>query len=310
MSNITASMVKELRDLSGAGMMDCKSALNENGGDIDAAVDWLSTKGLAKAAKKSGRVAAEGLVGVASQGVTGSVVEVNSETDFVARNDIFQAMVKDISSLAVSASGAHEDLLGAEYPGAGKSVEDHVTEMVGTIGENMTVRRSAQLSVSEGVVASYVHSQVADGLGKIGVLVALESSGDTDKLNALGKQLAMHVAATSPLAATVEELDPEDIERERAVLVAEAKESGKPDEIIDKMVDGRIRKFYEEVVLESQFFVIDGETRIAKVLEEAAGDVGGAIKLKGFVRFELGQGVDKGEEADFAAEVAAAVSGE
>ena len=274
MSNITASMVKELRDLSGAGMMDCKSALNENGGDIDAAVDWLRTKGLAKAAKKSGRVAAEGLVGVASQGVTGSVVEVNSETDFVARNDIFQAMVKDISSLAVSTSGAHEDLLGAEYPGAGKSVEDHVTEMVGTIGENMTVRRSAQLSVSEGVVASYVHSQVAEGLGKIGVLVALESSGDTDKLNALGK------------------------------------ESGKPDEIIDKMVDGRIRKFYEEVVLESQVFVIDGETRIAKVLEEAAGDVGGAIKLKGFVRFELGQGVDKGEEADFAAEVAAAVSGE
>jgi len=310
MSNITASMVKELRDLSGAGMMDCKSALNENGGDIDAAVDWLRTKGLAKAAKKSGRVAAEGLVGVASQGVTGSVVEVNSETDFVARNDIFQAMVKDISSLAVSTSGAHEDLLGAEYPGAGKSVEDHVTEMVGTIGENMAVRRSAQLSVSEGVVASYVHSQVAEGLGKIGVLVALESSGDTDKLNALGKQLAMHVAATSPLAATVEELDPEDIERERAVLVAEAKESGKPDEIIDKMVDGRIRKFYEEVVLESQVFVIDGETRVAKVLEESAGDVGGAIKLKGFVRFELGQGVDKGEEADFAAEVAAAVSGE
>jgi elongation factor Ts len=310
MSNITASMVKELRETSGAGMMDCKAALQENDGDMAAAVDWLRTKGLAKAAKKSGRVAAEGLVGVASQGVTGSVVEVNSETDFVARNDIFQAMVKDISSLAVSTSGAHEDLLGAEYPGAGKSVEDHVTEMVGTIGENMTVRRSAQLSVSEGVVASYVHSQVADGLGKIGVLVALESSGDTDKLNALGKQLAMHVAATSPLAATVEELDPEDIERERAVLVAEAKESGKPDEIIDKMVDGRIRKFYEEVVLESQVFVIDGETRVAKVLEEAAGDVGGAIKLKGFVRFELGQGVDKGEEADFAAEVAAAVSGE
>ena len=182
--------------------------------------------------------------------------------------------------------------------------------MVGTIGENMTVRRSEQLSVSEGVVASYVHSQVADGLGKIGVLVALESSGDTDKLTALGKQLAMHVAATSPLAATVDELDPEDVERERAVLIAEAKESGKPDEIIGKMVEGRIRKFYEEVVLESQVFVIDGETRISKVLEEAAGDIGGPIQLKGFVRFELGQGVDKGEEADFAAEVAAAVSGE
>jgi elongation factor Ts len=303
-------MVKQLRDLSGAGMMDCKSALNENNGDVDAAVDWLRTKGLAKAAKKSGRVAAEGLVGVASQGTTGSVVEVNSETDFVARNEIFQTMVNDISGLALATSGSHDDLLAADYPGAGKSVADHVQEMVGTIGENMTVRRSEQLSVSEGVVASYVHSQVADGLGKIGVLVALESSGDTDKLTALGKQLAMHVAATSPLAATVDELDPEDVERERAVLIAEAKESGKPDEIIGKMVEGRIRKFYEEVVLESQVFVIDGETRISKVLEEAAGDIGGPIQLKGFVRFELGQGVDKGEEADFAAEVAAAVSGE
>ena len=310
MSNITASMVKQLRDLSGAGMMDCKSALNENNGDVDAAVDWLRTKGLAKAAKKSGRVAAEGLFGVASQGTTGSVVEVNSETDFVARNEIFQTMVNDISGLALATSGSHDDLLAADYPGAGKSVADHVQEMVGTIGENMTVRRSEQLSVSEGVVASYVHSQVADGLGKIGVLVALESSGDTDKLTALGKQLAMHVAATSPLAATVDELDPEDVERERAVLIAEAKESGKPDEIIGKMVEGRIRKFYEEVVLESQVFVIDGETRICKVLEEAAGDIGGPIQLKGFVRFELGQGVDKGEEADFAAEVAAAVSGE
>ena len=310
MSNITASMVKQLRDLSGAGMMDCKSALNENNGDVDAAVDWLRTKGLAKAAKKSGRVAAEGLVGVASQGTTGSVVEVNSETDFVARNEIFQNMVNDISGLAAATSGSHDDLLAADYPGAGKSVADHVQEMVGTIGENMTVRRSEQLSVSEGVVASYVHSQVAEGLGKIGVLVALESSGDTDKLNALGKQLAMHVAATSPLAATVDDLDPEDVERERAVLIAEAKESGKPDEIIGKMVEGRIRKFYEEVVLESQVFVIDGETRISKVLEEAAGDVGGPIQLRGFVRFELGQGVDKGEEADFAAEVAAAVSGE
>jgi elongation factor Ts len=310
MSNITASMVKQLRDLSGAGMMDCKSALNENNGDIDAAVDWLRTKGLAKAAKKSGRVAAEGLVGVASLGTTGSVVEVNSETDFVARNEIFQKMVNDISGLAVTTAGGHDDLLAAEYPGAGKSVADHVQEMVGTIGENMTVRRSEKLSVSEGVVASYVHSQVADGLGKIGVLVALESSGDTEKLTALGKQIAMHVAATSPLAARVEELDPVDVERERAVLIAEAQESGKPDAIIGKMVEGRIRKFYEEVVLESQIFVIDGETRISKVLEDAAGDIGGPIQLKGFVRFELGQGVDKGEEADFAAEVAAAVSGE
>ena len=309
MSNITASMVKELREVSGAGMMDCKNALNENNGDMDAAVDWLRTKGLAKAAKKSGRVAAEGLVGVASNGTTGSVVEVNSETDFVARNDVFQTMVAQISTLASTLSGSHDDLLAAEFPGAGKSVHDHVQEMVGTIGENMNVRRSQTLSVSEGVVASYVHSPVTDGLGKIGVLVALESSGDSEKLQALGKQLAMHVAATSPLAATADELDPEEVERERAVLIAEAKESGKPDEIIGKMVEGRIRKFYEEVVLESQVFVIDGETRVSKVLENAAGDVGGAVKLKGFVRFELGQGVDKGEEADFAAEVAAAVGG-
>ena len=309
MSNITASMVKELREVSGAGMMDCKNALNENNGDMDAAVDWLRTKGLAKAAKKSGRVAAEGLVGVASKGTTGSVVEVNSETDFVARNEVFQTMVAKISTLASTISGSHDDLLAAEFPGAGKSVQDHVQEMVGTIGENMTVRRSQTLSVSEGIVASYVHSPVTEGLGKIGVLVALESSGDSEKLQALGKQLAMHVAATSPLAATADELDPEEVERERAVLIAEAKESGKPDEIIGKMVEGRIRKFYEEVLLESQVFVIDGETRVSKVLENAAGDIGGAVKLKGFVRFELGQGVDKGEEADFAAEVAAAVSG-
>ena len=309
MSNITASMVKELREVSGAGMMDCKNALNENNGDMDAAVDWLRTKGLAKAAKKSGRVAAEGLVGVASKGTTGSVVEVNSETDFVARNEVFQTMVAKISTLASTISGSHDDLLAAEFPGAGKSVQDHVQEMVGTIGENMTVRRSQTLSVSEGIVASYVPSPVTEGLGKIGVLVALESSGDSEKLQALGKQLAMHVAATSPLAATADELDPEEVERERAVLIAEAKESGKPDEIIGKMVEGRIRKFYEEVVLESQVFVIDGETRVSKVLENAAGDIGGAVKLKGFVRFELGQGVDKGEEADFAAEVAAAVSG-
>jgi len=308
MSTITASMVKELREVSGAGMMDCKTALNENNGDMDAAIDWLRTKGLAKAAKKAGRVAADGLVGVVSEGTTGAVVEVNSETDFVARNETFQQMVGDISKVALGTAD-YDALLAADYPGAGKSVGDHVQEMVGTIGENMNVRRARRLSVENGVVASYVHNQIVDGLGKIGVLVALESTGDADKLNALGRQLAMHVAATSPLAATVEELDAEDIERERAVLIAEAKESGKPDEIIEKMVEGRLRKFYEEVVLTSQVFVIDGETRISKVLENAAGDVGGEVKLAGFVRFELGQGIDKGEEADFAAEVAAAVSG-
>ena len=308
MSEITASMVKELRESSGAGMMDCKAALQECDGDMTAAVDWLRTKGLAKAAKKAGRVAADGLVGVASDGTTGAVVEVNSETDFVARNETFQSMVGDIATVALGTDG-HDGLLGADYPGAGKSVEAHVTEMVGTIGENMTVRRSEKLSVENGVVASYIHNQVVDGLGKIGVLVALESTGDTAKLEALGRQLAMHVAATNPLAATIDDLDPAETERERAVLVAEAKETGKPDEIIEKMVEGRLRKFYEEVVLTSQTFVIDGETRIEKLLENAAGDVGGAVALKGFVRFELGAGVDKGEEADFAAEVAAAVSG-
>ena len=308
MADITASMVKELREVSGAGMMDCKTALNENDGNMEAAVDWLRTKGLAKAAKKAGRVAADGLVGVASGGTSGAVVEVNSETDFVARNETFQGMVGDISSIALTTPGEHADLLAADYPGADKSVEAHVQEMVGTIGENMTVRRSKTLTVNEGVVASYMHSQVADGLGKIGVLVALQSSGDSEKLNALGRQLAMHVAATNPLAVSVDSLDPEDIERERAVLVAEAKESGKPDEIIDKMVEGRLRKFYEEVVLTSQVFVIDGETRISKVLENATADVGAPVELTGFARFELGEGVDKGEEADFAAEVAAAVS--
>ena len=309
MSNITASMVKELRETSGAGMMDCKAALQENDGDMAAAVDWLRTKGLAKAAKKAGRVAADGLVGVASAGTAGAAVEVNSETDFVARNETFQGMVSDIAGIALGADGTHEALLAAEFPGAGKSVEDHVSEMVGTIGENMTVRRSVKLSVENGVVASYVHSQTADGLGKIGVLVALESTGDTAKLEALGRQLAMHVAATNPLAANIADLDPAEVERERSVLISEAKESGKPDEIIEKMVEGRLRKFYEEVVLTSQVFVIDGETRIEKVLENAAGDVGGPIALTGFARFELGEGVDKGEEADFAAEVAAAVSG-
>ena len=308
MSEITASMVKELRETAGAGMMDCKTALQECDGDMAAAVDWLRTKGLAKAAKKAGRVAADGLVGVASEGTSGAVVEVNSETDFVARNETFQSMVGDIAGAALAADG-HDGLLAADYPGAGKSVQDHVTETVGTIGENMNVRRSEKLTVENGIVASYIHNQVVEGLGKIGVLVALESTGDTAKLDALGRQLAMHVAATNPLAANIDDLDPAEIERERAVLIAEAKESGKPDEIIEKMVEGRLRKFYEEVVLTSQTFVIDGETRIEKLLKNAGDDVGAPVALKGFVRFELGEGVDKGEEADFAAEVAAAVSG-
>lgn len=309
MADITASMVKDLREKTGAGMMDCKTALNETTGDVEAAVDWLRTKGLANATKKAGRVAAEGLVAVAVDGASGAVVEVNSETDFVARNDIFQQMVAEIAKLAVSTKGVFDDLVKADFPNAGKSVEAHVTEMVGTIGENMNVRRTAGLSVNKGVVSSYIHGQVAEGQGKIGVLVGLESDGDKDKLAALARQIAMHVAATNPLAATVADMDQAEVEREREVLISEAKESGKPDEIIEKMVEGRIRKFYQEVVLVQQIFVLDGENTVEKVLKNAESDVGAPIVLKGFVRFGLGEGIDKGPEEDFAAEVAAAVSG-
>lgn len=305
MADITAAMVKELREASGAGMMDCKNALNENNGDMEASADWLRTKGLAKAAKKAGRVAAEGLVAVAASGNKGFVVEVNSETDFVARNDSFQSMVSDIAKVGVETGGDHAQLLAAPFPGADKSVADHVQAMIGTIGENMNVRRSLALAVSEGVVASYVHNQVTEGMGKIGVLVALESAGDAAKLEQLGRQIAMHVAATSPLSVSVEELDPAEVERERALLVAEAKESGKPDNIIDKMVEGRIRKFYEDVVLASQVFVIDGETRVGDYVKKFGDELGTPVKLTAFARFELGQGVEKGPEEDFAAEVAA-----
>ncbi len=305
MAEITAKMVKELRDKSGAGMMDCKQALKENDGDMEAAIDWLRTKGIAKAEKKSGRTAAEGLIGVASAGTTGAVVEVNSETDFVARNAQFQEMVSEIAKLALGANGDIDALKGTDYPGAGKNVVDHVTDLVGTIGENMSVRRTASLSVGAGAVASYVHNRVSGGLGKIGVLVALESDGDADKLAALGKQVAMHVAATSPLAATKDDLDADVIARERNILADQARESGKPEAVIEKMIDGRMRKFFEEVVLLSQTFVIDGENTVEQALKNAEGDVGGAIALKGFVRFKLGEGIER-DEANFAAEVAAA----
>ena len=307
MADITVSMVKELREQTGAGMMDCKTALSETNGDLDAAVDWLRTKGLSKAAKKADRVAAEGLVSSITDGTKGAVVEVNSETDFVARNDQFQNMVSDIAKVALSVDGDFDKLVAADYPGAGKSIQDHVAEMVGTIGENMSVRRSAGLSVGQGVVASYLHGQVVEGLGKIGVLVALESSGDSEKLGALGKQIAMHVAATNPLALSTDDLSKDEVDREREVLITEARESGKPEEIIEKMVEGRLRKFYEEVVLLNQVFVIDGENTIEKVLQNAASDIGGEVKLTGFVRFGLGEGIDKGPEEDFASEVAAAV---
>ncbi|WOI52769.1 translation elongation factor Ts [Parvularcula sp. LCG005] len=298
MAAITASMVKDLREKTGAGMMDCKTALQENDGDIEAAVDWLRKKGLSKAAKKAGRTAADGLVAYAVDGNKGVVVEVNSETDFVARNEKFQNMVANIADVALSVDGDIEKLKAADYPGAGKSVEDHITEMVGSIGEHMSVRRSASLSVSQGVVVPYVHTQIADQAGKIVVLVALESAGDADALQSVGKQIAMHVAASRPLALSVNDLDATVVEREKSVLAEQARASGKPEQIIDKMVEGRMQKFYEESVLLEQVFVIDGETRIKDVAKNAGAE------LKGFIRMELGEGVEK-EESDFAAEVAA-----
>jgi elongation factor Ts len=308
MAEITAALVKQLRDKSGAGMMDCKTALTESDGDIEAAIDWLRTKGLAAATKKAGRVAAEGLVACAVGDGKGVVVEVNSETDFVARNEEFQMFVAKVADAALAVDGDLERLKAAELPGAGKPVSDALTDMVATIGENMTLRRTAGLSVGNGVVASYVHAASAPGLGRIGVLVALESAGDKNKLAALGKQLAMHVAATNPQSATVDGLDPEAVQRERTVLTEQAQESGRPADIIAKMVEGRLRKFYEEVVLSEQTFVIDNETKISKVLENAAKDVGAPVTVSGFVRFALGEGIER-EEKDFAAEVAEQLNG-
>ena len=308
MAEITASLVKALREASGVGMMDCKTALKETDGDMEAAIDWLRTKGLAKAAKKASRVASEGLVGVVTEGTRGAAVEVNSETDFVARNEAFQAMVAGISTVANTVDGDFDKLLVSSFPGSDKSIKDYVVAAVATIGENMGVRRMASLSVNKGVVVSYIHNQVVPGLGRIGVLVGLESEGDEAKLAALGKQIAMHIAATSPLATRVEELDQAVVEREKNVLAAEARESGKPENIIEKMIEGRIRKFYQEVVLLSQTFVIDGENTVEKAVQNAEGDVGAPIKVVGFVRLALGEGIEK-EESDFAAEVAAAAKG-
>ncbi len=304
MAQITAALVKELREKSGAGMMDCKKALTENDGDIEAAMDWLRQKGIAKAEKKSGRVAAEGLVAVASNGTAGVAVEVNSETDFVSRNEQFQALVKGVVEVALANNGDYEATKNATFPGESHSVEAEVTEAIGTIGENMTFRRSAGLSVKNGVVATYIHNAAAPGLGKLAVLVALESDAEAGMLEALGKQLAMHVAATNPQSMTVDDLSPEAVEREKAILIEQARESGKPDNIIEKMIVGRMNKFYQEVVFVEQTFVIDGETAIKKVIENAAKEAGTDIKLAGYVRLELGEGIEK-EEDDFAAEVAA-----
>tara|TARA_B100000686_G_scaffold353749_1_gene460642 strand:- start:5199 stop:6122 length:924 start_codon:yes stop_codon:yes gene_type:complete len=303
MAEITAKMVKELRDKTGAGMMDCKKALNETDGDMDNAVDWLRKKGMASAAKKSGRAAAEGLVAVATKGNKGAMVELNAETDFVGRNEKFQSFLEKLSQFALEQEiGDVEKLKAAEMDG--KAVSDHITDLIATIGENMQLRRAEFMKVDNGVVANYVHSALKDGLGKIGVLVALESQGDAGKLDALGKQIAMHIAATRPEALNVDGVDPEKLARERAVLEDQAKASGKPADIIEKMMHGRIRKYYEQVVLLEQTYVIDGETKVSKVLENAKGDVGGEVKLVDYTRFELGEGVEKKEEDDFASEVA------
>ncbi len=309
MAAITAQMVKDLREKTGVGMMDCKAALTETGGEMEAAVDWLRAKGLSKAAKKAGRVAAEGLIGVALADKAGTVVEVNSETDFVARNDQFQTMVKEIARLGLKAKGDVKKLADAKMPD-GKSVADYIQEAVGKIGENMSLRRTAFLKVADGVVVSYVHNSVAPDLGKIGVLVALESKGDKAKLKELGRQIAMHVAASSPLAVTAEEIDPAVVERERAVLTEQAREQGKgkPDNVIAKMVDGRLQKFFKESVLLKQLFVVDSEKTVEQAVAAAEKEAGGPIKVAGFVRYALGEGIEKAE-TDFAAEVAAAAAG-
>ena len=301
---ITAGMVKQLRDSTGVGMMDCKKALAETNGDMEAAVDWLRTRGLAKAAKKADRVAAEGLVGVATNGTTAAVVEVNSETDVVARNEQFQAIVGNVAKLALDADGDVVKLGEMPFPASGHSVSAELTEAIAKIGENMTLRRTATVSVTNGVVESYVHSAVKPGMGKMGILVGLESTGDKAALSTLGKQLAMHIAATNPLSISPDDLDQTVVARERALFAEQARESGKPAEIIEKMVEGRVRKYYEEVTLLAQTFVIDGETKVGDAIKNAEKDAGAPIKLTKFVRFALGEGIEK-VETDFAAEVAA-----
>lgn len=302
MAEITAALVKELREKSGAGMMDCKKALAENGGDLDAAVDWLRKKGLASAAKKSGRAATEGLVAVAVNGTSGVVVEVNAETDFVARNEQFQAFVSKLAKKALETKGDIEELKSAQIDG--KTAQEQLTELVATIGENMTFRRVSRLSVDKGVVSSYIHNALAPNLGKIGVLVGLKSdAADKEKLQALGRQLAMHIAAARPEALDVKDLDASLVERERNVIADQARASGKPEEIVQKMLEGRLRKYYEEVVLLHQVYVIDGESKVSDVIAKAAKELGSHVELTGYARFQLGEGLEKKED-DFASEVA------
>jgi elongation factor Ts len=311
MAEVTASLVKALREKTGAGMMDCKTALTESQGDIEKAVDWLRKKGLSRASQKADRVAAEGLIGVTVRDRTGAIVEVNSETDFVARNDRFQDMVRTVATVALDAGGDIKKLLATPYPGTSMTVEAYVKELVATIGENMSVRRTAQVSASKGLVAEYIHNKAADGLGKVGVLVSLESEGKAAELATFGRQLAMHVAAASPAAVSAEELDPALIERERIIYTEQAQASGKPPEIAAKMAEGRLRKeFFQRVVLLQQTFLGpggDGKATVEQVLKAAEKAVGAPIKVTGFVRYALGEGIDK-KDTDFAAAVAAAAA--
>lgn len=304
MTEISPNLVRELREKSGAGMMDCKKALVENNGNLEEAVDWLRKKGLAAAAKKAGRVAAEGLVGVAACGNAAAAVEINAETDFISRNEQFQKMVLQAAEAAASKDYTIESLAQAPFKGEVATIGEEITRLIAVIGENMNLRRVQRLTVQNGVVATYVHNAAVPSLGRIGVLVALESTGGKEKLQELGKKIAMHVAAAAPQSLDVASLDPDALERERAVLVDQARASGRPEEVIQKMVEGRVRKFYEEVVLLEQVFVMDGKTKIADVIEQFSKEIGAPISLTGFVRYNLGEGIEK-EETDFAAEVQA-----
>jgi elongation factor Ts len=308
MAEVTAALVKELREKTGAGMMDCKRALGDSGGDIEAAVDWLRKKGLSAAAKKAGRVAAEGLIGVVTRGSVGAVVEVNSETDFVARNKDFQSFVRAVSELAVDGDGELDSLKKTEFPGSGRTVEAELTHLISTIGENIVLRRVKRLSVEQGVVFSYVHNALGAGIGKIGVLVTLASSAAVDQMAALGKQLAMHVAAANPVYLDIPSVPQAALDRERGVLREQALASGKPDAVVEKMVEGRLRRFYEEVVLLEQIFVIDQESKISKVVEQSSKAAGTPIRVASFARFALGEGIER-PPSDFAAEVAAQLKG-
>jgi len=299
MPEITANMVKSLREKTGAGMMDCKRALTETAADMEAAVDWLRTKGLAAAAKKAGRVAAEGLVGVVSAPGRAAMVEVNAETDFVGRNDTFQGFVETVANIALSVGEDLDTIGAAAYPGTGRTVAEELTQLIATIGENMTIRRARVLGVGSGVVATYVHNTLKPGLGKIGVLVAIEGAGEMAALETLGRQVGMHIAASTPESIDIDGVDPAALAREKAVLVEQARQSGRPDNIIERMVEGRIRKYYEDVVLLEQVWVHDGESRVKAVLAKAG------VRLVGFARFKVGEGIDRPEGPDFASEVAA-----